>query len=242
MKEESRLNYEKQQNFNALLTWIHSLRYKAILNFFKKLPIIDRPIRVLEIGCAHAKLFEVLNQQFNIDYSAIELNTPFYEEARKRYGHFPNFSVINASASDSSSYQHFPKPDIVIALETLEHIPEKEVVRIIEHIAALSPEHFVCSVPVEVGPAIWFKNLTSFLVGYHRHKTYTWRETFWAGLYQLDKLPPHGTCHKGFDWRWLAATIRQNMQITRTLKFPFNFLPGGLANSVFISARPRTHI
>jgi predicted O-methyltransferase YrrM len=44
---------------------------------------------------------------------------------------------------------------------------------------------------------------------------------------------------KGFDWRWLAQTIRQNFSINSIKKFPFNILPAAFATSVFIIATPR---
>lgn len=232
--------YEQALNHNKFLSWVHSLRYKKILQVFAKLAteITDRPIRVLEIGAAHAPLFAALNQRFNIEYGAIESYPPFVEEARAKYGHLPNFSIVLSSAVAASAYQ-FAKPDIVVSLETLEHIPANEVEIILEHIAKLSPPLFVCSVPVEVGPAVWFKNMTSWLLRYTRHQHYTWRETLWAGLYRLDKLPPHTIAHKGFDWRRLTAAIRQQMQIQNIETMPFKFMPAALSNSLFITVKPR---
>jgi hypothetical protein len=131
------------------------------------------------------------------------------------------------------------RADVLVALETLEHIPEHDVVRIIEAAAAMRPTLFVCSVPVEIGPAIWLKNVGSLVMGYTRHKEYLWRETFWAGLYQLDKMPPHSTGHKGFDWRWLAQTIRHNMKVTEIRKLPARMLPAAVAFSVLLVAEPR---
>lgn len=194
-------------------------------------------IKVVDIGCAHAKLFSILNKRFEIDYTGIEINSDFVETARSRYAHNPNFRVIHDSAENALA--HLTNIDILVALETFEHIPEHVVVRITEAIAAAQPDLFVCSVPVEIGPAIWLKNVGSFVTGYMRHKEYRWAETFWAGLYQLDKLPPHGTGHKGFDWRWLAQTIRHNMKIIKIRKFPFLFLPAAFAFSVFMVAEPR---
>jgi hypothetical protein len=124
-------------------------------------------------------------------------------------------------------------------LEALEHIPEHAVVRIVEQVAVARPHLFVCSVPVEIGPSIWFKNVGSLLMGYSRHREYTWNETFWAGLGKLDKLPPHGLGHKGFDWRWLAQTVRHSHRITRMRTFPFDALPASVSTSVFFVAEPR---
>jgi Methyltransferase domain len=234
--------YENNQNFNPLVAWLHSLRYKNILAQVNALVQKNkgRQIKVVEIGCAHAKLYSILNNLFDIDYTGIEIDPISLDIARSRYAINPNFRVINDSAENALAY--LKNVDIVVALETLEHIPEHVVVRIVEAIAVSKPSLFVCSVPVEVGPAIWLKNVGSLLAGYMRHKEYLWVETFWAGLYQLDRLPPHGTRHKGFDWRWLAQTIRHNMKITKIRKLPIMFLPAPFAFSVFIVAEPTNEI
>lgn len=196
----------------------------------------DKQIRVVDIGCAHAKSFELLNQRYNISYVGIELNGPFSEMAKSRYDTHPNFRIINDSIENH--YAELENVDFVIALETLEHIPEDIVVRVVEHIAIANPEYFVCSVPNEVGPIIWVKNVGSLLMGYMRHKEYKWSETLYAGLYQLDKVGTHGTGHKGFDWRWLAQTIRHNRKITKILSSPFRWLPKTFSVSIiFISCR-----
>lgn len=231
--------YEKNQRFNFLVSWLHSFRYKNILSVFKAVALRNegKRIKVVDIGCAHAKLFQLLNARFEIDYTGIEVADGFVEAARSRYGHNPNFRIIHESVL--SALSHLQNVDVCIALETLEHIPEHDVVRIVEAVASAQPNIFVCSVPVEIGPAIWLKNVGSLLTGYMRHKEYQWAETFWAGLYQLDKLPPHGIGHKGFDWRWLAQTIRHNMSVIEIRKFPFGFLPTAVAFSVFMVAKPR---
>jgi len=231
--------YEQNQRFNFLVSWLHSFRYKHILALFSKLSHATpgKAIKVVEIGCAHAKLFPLLNERFEIDYTGIEVALHSLETARQRYSGYPNFRIIHDSAANALA--ELSDADIIIALETFEHIPEHDVVRIIESIATIRPTYLVCSVPVEIGPSIWLKNIGSLLTGYVRHKDYRWSETFWAGLYQLDKLPPHGTKHKGFDWRWLAQTVRHNMKIRACKKFPFGFLPAAFAFSIFIVAEPR---
>jgi hypothetical protein len=231
--------YEKNQRFNFIVSWLHSFRYKNILTLFRSVArkTTGKRIELVEIGCAHAKLFSILNDRFEIDYTGIETDAIFVDIARSRYSHNPNFRIIHDSAANALS--NLKNANVLVALETFEHIPEHEVVRIIEAVAAAQPNLFVCSVPVEIGPAIWLKNFGSLVTGYMRHKEYRWAETFWAGLYQLDKLPPHGTGHKGFDWRWLAQTIRHNMKIIEIRKFPLGFLPAAFAFSLFIVAEPR---
>ena len=49
-------------------------------------------------------------------------------------------------------------------------------------------------------------------------------ETFCI-LYNLDKVERHGTDHKGFDWRWLAHTLRQNCKIKKITTSPLQIIP-----------------
>lgn len=226
--------YEKNQEFNAINKWLHTRRYRHII---KEFAFIPHGSKVLDIGCAHAKLFEALHPSCHIDYTGVDVSSKMIAIAQDRYGHHQNFKVIHGSALDVIETV---KPDVVVALETLEHIPEHEVVRLVEKIAAAQPKRFIASVPIEIGPSIWIKNVGAFLCGYPRYKEYTWHETFHAGLYNLDRLPPHGTGHKGFDWRWLAQTIRHNMDIVSMRTLPLTILPAALGTSMFFVATFRS--
>lgn len=238
MLEKNQTYYEKNQNFNPVVRWLHSIRYKYLIEIFDKL-IFENPnkkLKVVDIGCAHAKTFEILNNDYEIEYVGIEIDVHFFETAKFRYGSYPNFRIINDSIENH--YRELEGVDLVISLETLEHIPENIVVRLIEKIGLAKPKYFLCSVPNEIGPIIWIKNIGSLIMGYMRHKEYKWSETLYAGLYKLDKVEVHGTGHKGFDWRWLAQTIRHNMKITDTFSSPFRWLPKTFSVSViFISCR-----
>jgi len=238
MTEDNQTDYEKNQSFNPIVSWLHSVRYKYLIELFdqihKESP--NKTIKVVDIGCAHAKTFSMLNNRCNISYVGIELDKSFADAANSRYGHNDNFRVINDTIEHH--YTELESVDVIMSLETLEHIPEHIVVRLIEKIAISNPKYFVCSVPNEVGPVVWIKNIGSHLMGYGRHAEYEWKETFYAGIYNLDKVETHGTGHKGFDWRWLAQTIRHNRKITKTLSSPFRWLPKTFSVSViFISRR-----
>jgi hypothetical protein len=236
--------YEKIQQHSALTRWLHSRRYAHMVDLMGRLrrEIPDRPIRIAEIGCAVAKLYAELDARFPIEYVGLDHDPTFCRVAEERYGRRPNFRVLCQSADDPATYREMGRPDLVCALETLEHIPEPMTMRIIERIAALKPRCFVASVPCEVGPALWIKNVGSLLVGYERHKQRPWREVFWAGLYQMNRLPPHRTGHGGFDWRWLAQTIRHFMHVRELRKSPVPFLPAAFAFSVMFVAEPYPEI
>ena len=233
--------YERNQRFNALTAWLHTFRYRNLLRLVAGLAreIPDRPLRILEIGAAHGRLYEVLDERFRIEYAGVELSPEFVERALARHGDRSNFRMRLGSAADPAVYEGLDPPDLVCALETLEHIPERESFRIVEHLAPLRPRLFICSVPVEIGPSILIKNVGSLLIGYNRHRSYPWRDTFWASLYRFDHLPPHATGHRGFDWRWLAQTIRHFFRIREIRKNPFQWVPVCCALSVMFVAEPR---
>lgn len=231
--------YEKRQSFNFITTWLHSFRYRNLVDIFSKLQKqLERPVTVFEIGAATGKLFSVLDQQFDIEYEGVEMRADRVEVAKARYQHCPNFAIACDTAEDY--LDKIDDVDVIVALETMEHIPEHIVVRIIEKVAEKKPLIFICSVPVEVGPVIWVKNVGSLLMSYKRFNDYTWPETFWSGLYKLDRVRPHDTTHRGFDWRWLAQTIRHNMRIVETRSLPTFLLPASLSPTVMFVAEPRT--
>lgn len=237
-KDPELTRYEKIQNFNKLVSFLHRTRYKHLISLFTQIAARDpsRTLNVVDIGCANAKAFNILNTRFKINYIGIDLDKEQIGAAQNRYSEYKNFRVINDSIANH--YDKLKGADVVIALESLEHIPENIVVRLVEQIALAKPEAFMCSVPNEVGPIVLLKNIGSFLTGYMRHKEYKWKETLHAGLFNLDKVETHGTGHKGFDWRWLAQTIRHNMNITKIQTNPFNGLPKTFSFSIiFICLR-----
>lgn len=157
--------------------------------------------------------------------------------SNEKYGQYENFKIYHGSVVDISELS-IGKIDVVVALETLEHVGDDNLPRILEIIKDLNPKLFLASFPIEVGFSIWIKNIASASMRYDRHKEYSWNETFWAGLDRLDKLPSHGTTHKGFDYREVIKEISHSMKIRETIKIPFNFLPSSLAASIFVISEP----
>lgn len=233
-------NYEKLQNKNLITKYLHSYRYKWILSIFENLSKEknNKPITVVDIGCGTCKLFHILNKSsLKINYIGIDINEKYLQTASKRYSGIKNFEIIKGSA-EKIIPNIDQKIDIFTALESFEHIPEYIVPYLLRCISEKKPKILACSVPIEIGPAIWIKNIGSKLMGYERYKEYKWSETFWAGLYQLDRVAPHKTGHKGFDWRWLKHNLRQTMKIKSINKSPFSFIPASFSPSICFEAIP----
>lgn len=94
--------YEKTQQFNAIVSWLHSYRYKNIIAVFEQFSVSTNKdiIKVVEIGCAHAKIFSILNARFQIDYIGIEIKGKNVAVAKERYQDYPNFRIIHDSAEN----------------------------------------------------------------------------------------------------------------------------------------------
>ena len=239
MSEKNKsFEYEKNQDFNWLTRYLHSFRHEIISEYIKEISdTLERPLKILEIGCGTGKSFQIINSRFSIDYTGIDLTEDYIATANERYMEYDNAKFVAADAALPAFYSPH-SADIVIALETLEHIPEHNVVRIVENVCKIvQPKLFIASVPAEIGPIIWIKTLGSKIMGYKR-TPYTFSQALNAGFYRLNKLPPHGTSHLGFNWFWLEQTIRHNAPIRETRSLPYRWLPKPFAPTIMFIATP----
>ncbi len=234
--------YVTLQNYNGITQFLHSIRYSHVIQFLQKAFRNNASPTLFEIGCGYGKSLSVIKQDPNFKlakYFGIDIEkqfTSFCQENEKDPNYEFSFADVREYASGNKKLPF--APTAVIALECFEHINEYDIPRIIEWIASLQCPLFI-SVPNEIGPAILFKNIGSFLMGYIRHKEYTWMETLNAALYRLEKVTPHGVGHIGFDYRWLAAVINQKFIIEKIGTSPWNFIPKSLSPSIYFYCKPR---
>ncbi len=224
--------YEEDQGFNLITRILHRTRYRNLEQLLLKLSNKSKnTIRIVDVGAGPAKVFEIAsNLGIKFEYLGIELRKDFCELATERYSSCDNFEIICDSIENQ--FDKFDGADIIVGLESFEHIPESIVVRTIEAISVARFKYLYITVPNEVGLAILIKNVGSFLMGYKRYKEYEWRETLAASIYELDKVKRHGTKHIGFDWRWLAQTLRQNVKIVRKTTSPLEIIPKFVSPSI----------
>jgi SAM-dependent methyltransferase len=230
--------YEQLQNQNWLTRFLHSGRYAELLATVGRMEReLGRPVRVLDIGCGPGATAKTLLDHYDADYTGIDNDPVFIAAAEAKTGSRANCRFLTADAADPGHYRA-GSADLVCALETFEHIPANSVVQIVENVCRIvKPRVFLVTVPVEVGPAVWIKNWGSLLMGYDR-KSGNLRETFWAGLYRLQRVPPHDVSHQGFDWRWLAYTMHSNSPLQELRSMPFRFIPRSLAPTMLMVSRP----
>ncbi|MDJ0629074.1 MAG: class I SAM-dependent methyltransferase [Rhodobacter sp.] len=224
--------YEKNQDFNLITRFLHATRFRYLERIVRDLtPRFGSKLRVLDIGCGPCRSYRLMTEwRDDIDYTGVELREDFCALAAERYGGRNNFRLHRADIAEKLDL--IDGFDLVIGLETFEHIPEHKVVRVVEAIGRSDFQKLFITVPNEIGPAVAIKNTGSALMGYIRHRQYTWTETFYASICELDRVRPHGTEHIGFDWRWLAQTLRHNVRIVKKYRFPFQFVPKAVSPTI----------
>jgi len=234
--------YEARLSHSPVTRFLHSIRYRNLLGLVEVLSGFrgGKPIRILDIGCGSAHAFRLLDPLFAIDYVGVEKRRKFCIAAEERHGTRPNFRVVRDLIGNRLDL--IDQTDLVIALETLEHVPEDQVATLIAHIGRAEIDGFYCTVPNEVGPAIAIKNLGSALIGYGRHREYSWKDTFHAATYRLDKVAPHGTGHKGFDWRALQRVIDAHLDIQAVHRSPYGWVPRAISPSIGFYSTPRPRL
>jgi SAM-dependent methyltransferase len=224
-------SYEARTNYNSIVRWLHSHRYRYVRDAVGELASrLNRTIRVLDVGCGYGRVVDEL-AGLPVHITGFDRDREMVTGAAAKY---PAAKFIVGEGADPNMYQG--DFDVVVAMETLEHAVPAEVPVILDLIANERPELFICSVPVEVGPIVWIKNGGSALMGYWRGDEYRPSYTFWAGLYQLHKIPPHNQGHMGFDWRNLEKQIRERFQILHRYNLPLRQLP--LATNVLWMSKP----
>lgn len=86
--------YERNQSFNRLVTWLHSQRYRHVIDAVKPVAPADRPLQVLDLGCGFGKLYEVLRHSFRIEYTGVDPQAGYLDKANERYGSNPDFRTF----------------------------------------------------------------------------------------------------------------------------------------------------
>jgi len=225
-------HYEDIQNFNFITKFLHRTRFRNLeILITKASKEKNEKLKIVDIGCGDSSAYIAIKAlEVDFDYTGIELRKDFCDIANKKYNQYKNFKIIHGSVE--SHFEKFSDADVIIGLESFEHIPPWLVVRTIEVISKVSFMYLYVTVPNEVGPAILVKNVGSAIMGYERHLEYEWRETFFSSIYELDKVKRHNLGHRGFDWRWLAQTLRLNTTILKKTSSPSNLIPKFISPSI----------
>ncbi len=225
--------YEKTLNYNFITKYLHYNKTKSLINFLKTYfkNNKNKVFSILDIGCGPSSIFrEIISINENIKYTGIDIREDFIALSNKRYSRYKQFKAIQV---DCEEYLKRNKEfDLIISFDSFEHIPLDKRNNIINLISRTNCKYLFVNVPNEIGPAILVKNLGSLLMGYIRHKEYSFKDTLNAFFYRLDSIETHYDGHKGFDWRVMNYTLKYYFDV-KIKTSPFSAIPKFLSPSMF---------
>ena len=231
MKSSIKNYFDKTVNFNSITRFLHQRKYDLTKQVIKN-DFGNNKLKILDIGCGTATMFGFLkNEAINFHYTGIEPQKELYSVAENHYSTETNFNLIKNKIE--IYLDKLDDYDLILAMDTLEHIPLNSINKIIENISNLSGKKFLINVPNEVGPILAIKNLGSYIMRYPRFKEYDFFENIYASTYNIDKISHHIDAHKGFDWRHLLYTLNYYYDDNVEVKTLFPLLPKTLSPSVF---------
>lgn len=209
---------------------VRSRFHFARFHWFKDVAgkLFNRPVSVLELGCYDAKTISFL---------------PFPPE---RYVGFDanwenGLDIARANYTDKG-YEfhecHSPeemdfggaKFDLVVCMETLEHLPEEMLAGYLEKLKSASKGVMLVSVPNEIGLVFLGKFLVKLLV--YREKMnpkYSFGDVVNQVLGRIDRVVHDD--HKGFSYRRLKEILEKDWKVSMNA-IPFRWLPISLGFSV----------
>jgi SAM-dependent methyltransferase len=232
--------YRSNQGASAINRYLHKVRYRELRRFLS-LVLTGAEPKIFEAGCGYGEAVDVIRSVLGgrpFRYYGVDYWATFIDEANaSRSSAEVRFEYRDLRDMADENVQLPESPDCIIALETLEHVTEYDVPKVIDWLARMKAPALI-TVPNEVGPAVLIKNLGSAVMGYRRHREYRMQDTFNAAFGRLERLRAHGTGHLGFDWRWLLSILKQRYRVeVRTS--PLSFVPRSLSPSIFFYCWPR---
>ena len=142
------------------------------------------------------------------------------------------------------SAMSFPVFDVVMALETLEHLHPDKLEPYLERLSNQCRGHaYRFTVPNEQG--LSFAAKYAFQKLFHpaeQIEPYTLKEYFRASCGQMNRVPRIVGGHKGFSWRHCVQSIKKFFSIIATHRLPINLPPGSPAFGIAIQAKPKTRL
>jgi 2-polyprenyl-3-methyl-5-hydroxy-6-metoxy-1,4-benzoquinol methylase len=194
------------------------------------------PENVLELGCFDGKVIGFLPQPPR-RYVGFDANWEGgLDLARQRFAAQSQYEFREASSPEHLRLSPGESLDVIVTMETLEHLPPEDLDTYLSKLAAHASGWVFVTVPNEKGPLFLAKWLTKRLVS-RDGEVFTAREVLYATIGQSHKVARDQ--HKGFDYDQLIAQMRRHFDIVRVCGHPLSWLPTFLCFSIGIVAVPK---
>ena len=236
------LYYERLFVGKGLRSYLHNARFHWLNRQLKKSYERQQTISVLDFGCHDAIGLQLLASPPGL-YVGVDYAHEAIALARARYGDLPNARFECCQTPAQFSAMSFPVFDVVMALETLEHLHPDELEPYLELLSNRCCGHAYFTVPNEQGLSFAAKYVFQKL--FHpaeQIEPYTLKEYFSASCGQMNRVPRIVGGHKGFSWRHCVKSIEKFFSIIATHRLPINLPPGSPAFGIAIQAKPKTRL
>jgi hypothetical protein len=225
--------YNTELFSRGLRRWIHLARFRWLGDILRRYE--HTPRRVVELGCFDAKSIDYLPQQPDF-YLGLDANWGGgLDLGRDRWKGTPFVQLACCTAPGDLPTGMAPF-DTVISMETLEHLPSREVELYLDGLAAIARGIVLITVPNEIGLVFAFKWL--FKAALRRNTyAYSFREWLAATLGKTDRIKRNQ--HKGFDYRRLVDSVARRFEILEVTPLPVRWLPVRLGVTIGVVAQSR---
>ena len=209
MKNSFNKTYNQRLFQNKIKRFFHLLRFNWLKEASEGLSG-----KVFELGCYDARSLDYLSfkpsvyvgQDAGWEKGGIEI-------AKDKY---PEYKFIR-SDSLNKNFEYF---DLVLALETVEHLNRDEIESYIDYFSKISKTTII-TVPVEIGPIFLIKYLIKLFK--NEAESYNFFEVV-ACTIGLTSLVSQNQ-HKGFNFYNLIKVCKKHYQKVDVRGLPFRFFP-----------------
>lgn len=205
----------------GLRGFFHNGRFKWLYNSFKKFNITKGS--VLEIGCNDGRSLDYL-PFVPSKYAGYDADWEGgLDEGAERFKNNPHFKFV-ASTDPATFNPEKETFDYSLAMETLEHLPERFLQEYLKKLAAATNQYGFYSIPNERGLLFFLKYyFKKFFIT--QREPHTTKEVFYALIGRMDKVERTDTSHKGFDYKKMIRQLEEHFDIEETKGIPFTWLP-----------------
>ena len=219
-----------KQNYNDRLfsghgfrSWLHSSRYLWLSNKLKQHSI--KYSTVIELGCYDGKSINYLPYPPE-KYEGYDANwEDGLEIFKTQWANKQNYQAHLSNSVDDFNSEN-QKFDLVICMETLEHLPRKDILFYLEKLSDSCDGYVIITVPNEIGLLFFVKYVSKLILGiYNKEKNqkHTLLEFIYQTLGMSQKVEQND--HKGFNYKNLTVNIADYFEILVIEGTQFPLLP-----------------
>jgi hypothetical protein len=217
-------------------SWLHFSRFLWLKKILESYAV--NYDSVIELGCYDGKTINYLpyppkqyigydaNWGASLDlFNALWKNEPHYQS-------YISNKITEFNPSDK-------KFDVAICMETLEHLPRKDIPVYLEKLAKSCNKYTIVTIPNEVGLLFLFKYLFKLALRFLANETvqeYSFLDIIYQTLGISEKVEQDD--HKGFDYKIVIVELKKYFEVIKVEGTQLPFLPLFMNATIGILCKP----